>query len=191
MSRKLLPRILPKIKNTILPKSLLRAGNAGVIADTMGAGPSSVRVAQQGFAAGLFSRMTIYGVDYLGKVHEKIDFTVNPLGSAPDELVAISGDDSLDYITRTDAGMAEALRHSKARFDRKGLRASPTFTFTDDIHRDPERLARLQNELGISTALPYETAPGLESPVLSIAPARDPQQRLSLYWRKPTTGSVG
>ncbi len=172
------------IKNTLLPKAMLRAGNAGVIADTFDASPTTIRTAQEGFALGAWQEMTIWGVDAAGRWCDKVIFAVAPGSTSADELTAIIDDDSVDYITRTDAGMAEALRRCKARFDRQRLTAKIEFTWADAVARDPERRARLQAQLGTTTGASPPPADGLEfeQPTFSIRPGRDPDQSFSAFW---------
>lgn len=183
MSRR--TKLAPTLKPVLLPKTLLRAGNAGVIADAFTGNQSTVRTAQEGFAKGIWQRMTVYGVDAAGRARDKVEFAVKSGSKSGDELVAISGDDNTDYLTRTDRGMAEAVVRSKQRFDRKGLTPRVQFGFADDIAADPERRARHEAELGTSSAPPPPVADGHSlEPKLSVHPERDPDQSFSIFWGK-------
>lgn len=183
MSGKMRSLIRAPLKNTLLPKSLLRAGNAGVINDSLGGSPAATRIAQEGFARGVWKKMTVWGLDATGKARDKTVFTVDHIRGDGDELTAIVDDDSVDYVTRTDPGMAEALRRAKARYDRKGLRAYTDFEFTDDIKRDPQRYAREQAALGTTSGTPPAMSGGYDiTHVATVRPGKDRGQLLSFFW---------
>jgi hypothetical protein len=172
-----------QLKNTLLPKNLLRAGNAGVINDSLGGSAGATRIAQEGFARGVWKKMTVWGLDATGTARDKTVFTVDHRRADGDELTAIRDDDSIDYVTRTDAGMAEALSRTKARYDRKGLRAHTVFEFTDDIARDPQRFAREQAALGtVSVPAPMTNDAYDMEHVATVRPAKDRGQFLSFFW---------
>lgn len=183
MSGKMRSVIRAPLKNTLLPTSLLRAGNAGVINDSLGGSPAATRIAQEGFARGVWKQMTVWGLDAAGQARDKTVFSVDHSRGDGDELTAIVDDDSVDYVTRTDPGMAEALRRTKARYDRKGLRAYTDFEFTDDIKRDPERHAREQATLGTISGSPPAMADTHDiHHIATVRPAKDKGQFLSIFW---------
>lgn len=183
MSGKMRSLVRAQLKNTLLPKNLLRAGNAGVINDTLGGTPGATRIAQEGFARGVWKKMTVWGLDATGNARDKTVFTVHHGRGDADELTAIVDDDSVDYVTRTDPGMAEALSRTKARYDRKGLRAHTVFEFTDEIAQDPQRYAREQAALGtVSAPMPSMTDDYDMEHVATVRPAKDRGQFLSLFW---------
>jgi hypothetical protein len=172
-----------QITNTLLPKSLLRAGNAGVINDTLGGSPGATRIAQEGFARGVWKRMTVYGLDESGNARDKTVFTVDHSRGDGDELTAIADDDRVDYVTRTDRGMAEGLARTKARYDRQGLRAHTVFQFTDEVAQDPQRYAREQAALGtVSAPAPTMSDRYDMEHVATVRPAKDRSQFLSFFW---------
>jgi hypothetical protein len=181
MSGKSRSLIRTQITNILLPKSLLRAGNAGVIVGTLGGSNNDVRLAQEGFASGDFQEVTVWGVDAEGKAHDKVTFRVDRNNDG-EELVAISDDDSTDYVTRTDPGMAQGLRYTAARFLRKGLTARPVFDYAQEVRNDPDRLARARAKYNTYPAPAPEPAPGYAiEHVATIRPARDKFQLLSIF----------
>ena len=183
MSGRMRSLVRPQLKNTLLPKNLLRAGNAGVINDSLGGSADATRIAQEGFARGAWKRMTVFGLDGNGSARDKTVFTVDHRRGDGDELAAIADDNSVDYVTRTDPGMAEALSRTKARYDRKGLRAHTVFEFTDEIAQDPQRYAREQSALGTVSAPPPSTSDHYDMDhVATIRPAKDRGQFLSFFW---------
>jgi len=183
MSGKMRSLVRAQLKNTLLPKNLLRAGNAGVINDSLGGSADATRIAQEGFARGVWKRMTVWGLDPKGIARDRTVFTVDHSRGDGDELTAIADDDSIDYITRTDPGMAEALSRTKARYDRKGLRTHTVFEFTDDIARDPQRYAREQSALGTVSAAAPAIGDGYDMEhVATVRPAKDRGQFLSFFW---------
>ena len=184
MSGKLRTLTRPALTNVLLPKSELRAGNAGVIAASFGADANTVCTAQRGFATEVRSRMTIWGIDASGRARDKLEYRVADPSKSSNELVGIVDDDSVDYVSRTDRGMAEAVKHASERFKRKELTPRIDFGWADDIARDPDRRARLQAELGTSSIAPPTPADGhsFDEPTLSVTPARDRDQSLHLFW---------
>lgn len=183
MSGKMRSLIRAPLKNTLLPKNLLRAGNAGVINDSLGGSHAATRIAHEGFARGVWKQMTVWGLDAKGQARDKTVFSVDHSRGDGDELTTIVDDDSVDYVTRTDPGMAEALRRTKARYDRKGLRAQTDFEFTDDIKRDPQRFAREQAALGTTSGTPPDMAGGYDiEHIATVRPAKDKGQFLSFFW---------
>lgn len=183
MSGRMRSLVRPQLKNTLLPKNLLRAGNAGVINDTLGGSTGATRIAQEGFARGAWKRMTVFGLDANGNARDKTVFSVDHSRGDGDELTAIADDDTVDYVTRTDPGMAEALSRTKARYDRKGLRAHTVFEFTDEIAQDPQRYAREQSALGtVSAPAPSNSDDYEINHVATVRPAKDRGQFLSFFW---------
>jgi hypothetical protein len=127
--------------------------------------------------------MTVYGVDAAGNAQEKAVFSVDHGRGDGNELAAIVDDDSVDYVTRTDPGMAEALSRTKARFERKGLRARTYFDFTKEVTSDPERYAREQAALGTESVPAPAVSDNYDlKHVATVNPARDKGQFLSFFW---------
>ena len=181
MSRRSRSLIRTEIKNELLPRNVHRAGCAGTIVGTLGGSRQEVRRAQEGFAAEHFSEVTVWGLDARGKAHDKTTFRVSGSNDGG-EIVAVPGDDSVDYVTRTDRGMAEGLRHTAERYLRKGLQAYTTYDYSADVKNDPQRLAQARERYNTCPGEAPEIAEGRElRHVASVCPGVDKNQRISFY----------
>jgi len=168
-----------------IPRNLLQAANAGEFCFNLGCSELDTRVAQEGFARGLFKRLVVYAVDGNGDAQDTATFAVDHGGNDGDNMVSIDADDTVSHLERTDPGLAEAVRRTAVRFQRKGLRAVPRFWYRDDIGSDPALRAQHNRELGIVDATVIETAPGYQLiPIATITPGKDKLQSVQLHWGK-------
>ncbi|HKZ96536.1 MAG TPA: hypothetical protein VJ045_06105 [Hyphomicrobiaceae bacterium] len=185
MSGKIRLEVQARLTVRPLAKTLVRAQNAGEFASNLGASDSEVRIAQEGFAAGIFAKVIVYGVDGRDHEVERAAFSVDQAAGDGDDVISVEDDDSRSMIERTDKGFAEAVRRTKARYERKGLRPLVRFHYVDHIANDPAARARHNEKLGIVDASPVATADGIDMIcVASIKPGKDPRQGLDLYWGK-------
>ena len=174
-----------RLKVVPITRNLLRAGNAGEFCFNLGCSELDTRVAQEGFARGLFKRLVIHAVDGNGHAMDTATFAVDHNGNAGDKMVSIDADDTVSHLERTDPGLAEAVRRTAVRFQRKGLRPVPRFWYRDDIAANPALRAQHNRELGIVDATTIETAPGYELiPIAKVTPGKDKLQSVQLHWGK-------
>lgn len=180
MAGKIRTEVRLKVK-PLAPK-LVQAQIAGEISFAFTGSDIDVRIAQEGFARGLWRRLVIYGLDRNGRAQDMVAYGVD---HSADDMISIEDDENRSMIERTDKGLAEAVIRTKARYDRKGLTPEVRFHFTEEIEADPARKARLQVELGTHSSTAPDTADGYDLVrVATIRPGKDKAQSLDLFWGK-------
>ncbi|MGE3992865.1 hypothetical protein [Pseudorhodoplanes sp.] len=154
------------LKATVIPRSIVRATVLGDLMANFGLPPDVIRIAQEGFATGDITGITIFGIDFAGHSQDEVQLIFSELARDDQMSVDVSGGRSM--IEALSLKFAHAVAYSVATMKRKGLRI-------DYIYHFPAGRTHTMSRYGLIPRSPTLYAPGYAPRQLfSVQPGRDP-----------------
>lgn len=165
------PKLAPPIlKPTVIPLSIVRCTMIGDLMTNFGLDDNQTRIAQQGYADGLLSGLTIKGLDASGYVQDEATLMFADLAAEINVTVDVSGGRSM--IEAVSRKLAHGVAFSVQRMKRRGLRITVTYHLSSKGMGDYHGTC---NRLGLSAGGGGSTyAPGYAGRTLfTISPGLD------------------
>ncbi len=156
-----------KLRPTVIPTSIMRCTVLGDFMTNFGLPPDVVRLAQQGFAAGDITGITINGLGYDNYIRDQATLMFADLTTDHDVSVDVSEGRSM--IEAVSVKFAHAVAYSIATMKRNGLQLAYHYHFAYG-RADPANVGRYGLSYGHQSSFAPGTAP---RQLFSINPGLD------------------
>ena len=122
------PTPVTTLKPTVIPLTIMRCTMIGDLMTNFGFTEQQARIAQEGYAAGLLSGITIEGLNAAGHIEDEASMWFQALAQEINVSVDVSGGRSM--IEAVSRKLAHGVSYSVALMRRKGLRINVRYHLT-------------------------------------------------------------